>query len=209
MNIRFILTLTLMIFTLGCEAKTKNIAPEQNSSLTTKSSLNVESTSNTFSAALTNKDISAFLTIADPHGIYLVRLFTSGNLGGRGSSLSELQAIVKIDKALAFPIKKQTPFDLPGLFINLPIKSFKALPSRKLLPEIDNTHYDQWAPILKKSLSGAPEAVTGDPIILSSGSSKYWVYAEAQIIDDMLVGGFAVFENQNGKLMLVAVIELL
>jgi hypothetical protein len=35
------------------------------------------------------------------------------------------------------------------------------------------------------------------------------VYAEAQIIDDILVGGFAVFENKNNKLMLVAVIELL
>ncbi len=151
LNIRFILTLTLMVFTLGCKAEIKNIATEQNSSLTTKSSLNAESTFNTFSAALTNKDMSAFLTIADPHGIYLVRLFTSGNLGARGSSLSELQAIAKIDKALAFPIKKQTAFELPGLFINLPIKSYKNLHNRTMSPEIDNTHYDQWAPILKKA----------------------------------------------------------
>jgi hypothetical protein len=103
----------------------------------------------------------------------------------------------------------QTPFSLPELFINLPIKSYKELHNRTLSPEIGTTHFDQWAPILKKNLTGTPEAETGNPIILSSSSVKYWVYAEAQIIDDILVGGFAVFENKNNTLKLVAVIELL
>lgn len=208
MNIRFFITLSVILFTLGCKAETKNAAIEQARSTPTNSII-IESAISSFSMAVTKKDVGVFLSIADPSGIYLVRLFTSGNLGGRGPSLSEKINPIKIDKELAFSIKEQTPMDLPRLFPSLPIKSFKALPGRTLLPEIETAHYDQWAAALKKSLANAPEVVEGDPIILSSNGSKYWVYAEAQIIDELLVGGFAVFSMQNGKLSLVALIELL
>ncbi|HTF96541.1 MAG TPA: hypothetical protein VL995_10435, partial [Cellvibrio sp.] len=66
---------------------------------------------------------------------------------------------------------------------------------------------DQWETILKNSLKGAPEVVEGDSLLLMS--EKYWVYTEAQIIDDILVGGFAVFAKKDGKLTLVSLIELL
>ena len=209
MNIRFIITFAVILFTLGCKAETKNADIEQSRNTVTKNNSSVESVINSFSTSVTKKDTSLFLGITDQKEVYLVRSFTSGNLGGRGSSLSEKINPTKINKKLAFPIKNQTPFDLSGLFPSLPIKSFTALPNRILLPEIETAHYDQWAPILKKNLTGVPEMTEGDPIILSSRSSKYWVYVEAQIIDDVLVGGFAVFENQNDKLMLVAIIELL
>ena len=56
---------------------------------------------------------------------------------------------------------------------------------------------------------GTTESASRAPIILSSANSKYHVSAEAQIIDDILVGGFAVFAMADGKLQLVALIELL
>ena len=121
--------------------------------------------------------------------------------------LSEKISTSKINSELAFSIKNQTAFELPGLFVNLPIKSFSALPRRPLSADADTTYFDQWAPILKSSLKGSPGAISGDSLILTS--SKYYVYAEAQIIDDILVGGFAVFSMADGKLQLVALIELL
>jgi hypothetical protein len=78
-----------------------------------------------------------------------------------------------------------------------------------LAPEVETSNFDQWEPFLKKSLNGKAEAINGDPIILYSSKSKYWVYAEAQIIDDILVGGFAVFAMRDGKFKLVSIIELL
>ncbi|MES2673484.1 MAG: hypothetical protein V4660_04560 [Pseudomonadota bacterium] len=217
MNIHFILTLVIIFFTSDSDAlftsasnvEAKGATEEQTKKIATNNSPSVESVINSFSTAITKKDVGLFLTLADPSGLYLVRSFTSGNLGGRGSSLSQKINVNKIDKEFTFPVKEQTPFDLSGLFSSLPIKSFKALPSRTLLPEVETAHYDQWAPLLKKSLANTPAVVEGDPIILSSSTSRYWVYGEAQIIDDILVGGFAVFSLQNNKLSLVAIIELL
>ncbi|RYY74817.1 MAG: hypothetical protein EOO52_10845 [Gammaproteobacteria bacterium] len=206
MIIRLIIVLMFSLCIQSCGAETQNMAREK-SSAANSNELAVESTITNFSTALTKRDLGLLLTIADQKDIYLVRLFTSGNLGGRGSPLSQAKSINSINKELAFDIKNQTPFELPELFANLPIKSAKALPRRTLAAESDTAHFDQWGPILKKSLSGAPEVVNGDSIALNS--SKYFVYAEAQIIDDILVGGFAVFERRDDKLKLVALIDLL
>ena len=37
-------------------------------------------------------------------------------------------------------------------------------------------------------------------------SAKYWIYAEAQIIDGVLVGSFAAFANENNKATLAAIV---
>jgi len=209
MNFRLIFTVTVILFTIGCNAETNNVLLERSNNPAIESLSQAEKAMNSFSSAVVKKDTNLFLSIAEPKGLYLVRSFTSGNLGGRGASLSEKIVPTTINKDLAFPIKSQTPFDLSSLFTSLPIKSFKALPTRMLLSEVETTPYDQRAPILKKTLKGASEVIEGDPILLISSSPKYWVYAEAQIIDDILVGGFAIFETKNDMLKLVAVIELL
>ena len=201
--------ISILVFILCvqiCHANPQKESQEK-SSMAISNDLVVESTITDFSTALAKKDLNLLLKIADPKDIYLVRLFTSGNLGGRGSPLSQSTSTDSINKDLDFDIKKQTPFELPELFTNLPIKSVKALPHRTLVAEADNAHFDQWSPILNKSLTGAPEIAEGDSLLLHS--SKYWVYTEAQIIDDILVGGFAVFEMRGDKLKLVALIDLL
>ncbi len=203
---RFITVLALTLFVQGCGAETQNVAQEK-AGVVSSNDLVIEGTITNFSTALSKKDLNLFLTISAPKDIYLVRLFTSGNLGGRGSPLSQAMSTNSINKELAFDIKTQTPFDLPGLFTNLPVKSVKALPRRTLAAEADTAHFDQWVSILKKSLKGAPEVTDGDSLLLHS--SKYWVYTEAQIIDDILAGGFAVFEMRDNKLKLVALIDLL
>ncbi|MEY4590792.1 MAG: hypothetical protein RL497_2868 [Pseudomonadota bacterium] len=169
----------------------------------------IESAFGNFSKALTAKDTSLFIATTDAKSIYIVRKFTSGNLGGRGSELSAAYPPSSIAKDLSFAVKKQTPVELPAIFLNLPMKPFGSLPKYPLPAEIDATHFDQWAPLLLKSLTNKPEAGPGDPVILHSPSSKYWIYAEAQIINGILAGGFAVFSTENNKPVLVAVIELL
>lgn len=201
---RFIAVLLLALSVQSCNAETKNSATVNSS---VPSNVITERTITNFSTALTNKDLALLLTITDPEDIALVRLFTSGNLGGRGEPLSEEFSTSKMNPELAFDIKNQTPFELPGLFVNLPIKSFSALSQRPLSADADTTYFDQWVPILKNSLKGSVESKDGDSILLVS--AKYYVYAEAQIIDDILVGGFAVFAVTDGKLKLVSLIELL
>lgn len=202
---RLITVLLLAISIQSCNAETSISTPANTPVV--QDSVIVEKTIVSFSTALPNKDLNLLLTITDPKDISVVRLFTSGNLGGRGEPLSEKISTSKINSELAFAIKNQTPFELPGLFVNLPIKSFGALPKRPLSADADTTYFDQWAPILKGSLKGSPEAIGGDSVLLTS--SKYYVYAEAQIIDDILVGGFAVFSIEDGKLQLVSLINLL
>lgn len=202
---RLITVLLLAISIQGCNAETSTSTFASTPAV--QDSVIVEKTIVSFSTALSNKDLDLLLTVTDPKHISLVRLFTSGNLGGRGEPLSEEVSTSKINSELAFDIKNQTAFELPGLFVNLPIKSFSALPKRPLSADADTTYFDQWLPILKSSLKGSPEAISGDSLLLTS--SKYYVYAEAQIIDDILVGGFAVFLMTDGKLQLVALIELL
>jgi hypothetical protein len=162
-----------------------------------------------FSKALTSKDVSLFVAATDSKSIYLVRKFNSGNLGGRGSELSANYLPTAIAKDLSFAVEKQTAVELPAIFLNLPMKPFASLPKYPLPPEIDTTHFDQWAPLLLKGLTNKPEAGPGDSVILFTPSSKYWIYAEAQIINGILAGGFAVFSIENNKPTLVAVIELL
>ena len=204
-----ITAILLTAFIQGCGAETKNSLAEKSSIGAIPSNTANENVIQNFSTALTNKDLNLLLTIADPKDIYLVRTFTSGNLGGRGPSFRGSISTSRFNKDLALEIQKQTPFELPELFTDLPIKSTKTLPHHLLLPEAETASFDQWEPLLKKSLKGLKEADNGDPVLLVSGSSKYWVYTEAQIIDDILVGGFAVFSVRDGKLRLVCLIELL
>ena len=114
---RLITVLVFTLFVQSCGAETKNVL--EKSSATTSNGLIAESAITNFSTALTKKDLNLLLTITDPKEIYLVRLFTSGNLGGRGSNLSEAKSIFKITKELAFDIKNQTPFEIPELFIKI------------------------------------------------------------------------------------------
>ncbi len=204
MSIRIILVLILSLITQACQAETKDRAVMKNNS---GQEHVVEKTIMDFSKALADKDLDLLLAVSDAKEIAVVRRFTSGNLGGRGEPLSKFIPLSKINAELAVDVKNQTAFDIPGLFMNFPLVSFSAVPQRDLLPDANSTAFDQWESVLKASLEGTPEVVDGDPVILRS--SRYYVYAEAQIITDILVGGFAVFELQNGKAKLVALIELL
>ncbi|HWV14365.1 MAG TPA: hypothetical protein VN030_02955 [Cellvibrio sp.] len=204
---RLLIIGTLIFSSISCLAENKNPVSIQQTTGTTDPAL--ETAFLSFSTAVANKNVNEFLKIAAPEGIYLVRLFTSGTLGGRGSELRKRFDPKTINQEFEFPIAKQTPYNIDTFFQNLPIKSFKKLPRRTLSPEVDTTNITEWAPLLKKSLKGAPETEEGNPVVLFSNSSKYWAYAETQIIDDILVGGVAVFARENDKVKLVALIELL
>jgi len=203
---RILLLITFAFFASGCNAESRGSSTSNSDAVDHES---VEEAFEFFSTAVSTKNVPLFFELTDPKGIHLVRKFTSGNLGGRGEELSELTDPRKMNEKFQIPIKGQTPFSIRIQFQELPIKSIAALSRRSMATDVESLTFDSWIPFLKASLQGAPEADERMPIILSSISGKYHVYAEAQIITDILVGGFAVFEMKNGKPKLVALIELL
>lgn len=204
---RIFIFLTFAFFACGCSAETKDSSTIEPHKVVYGK--DVEAAFESFSKAVSEENVDLFINLANPKGIHLVRKFTSGTLGGRGSELSELTDPKKINEKFQFPIKDQTPYSIRIQFQELPIKSFTALSHQSLASEVETLNFDTWAPFLKNSLTGTPESANRSPIILSSANAKYYVYAEAQIIDDILVGGFAVFAMADGKLQLVALITLL
>jgi hypothetical protein len=167
----------------------------------------MESAINDFSKAVRTKDTRLFVAITNSKSLYLVRKFTSGTLGGRGAELSAEYKPDAITKEMSFVVKNQTPLDLPTFFFYQQAKPFADLPKYSLPPEIDHTHYDQWAPILLKVLNGKPEAGPGDSVVLQS--EKYWIYAEAQVIDGVITGSFAAFTTESNKTILAAIVIFL
>lgn len=159
-----------------------------------------------FSGAVSASKPSSFVAISNPQGVHLVRKFTSGNLGGRGKELSKNVSASLLNSEMEFPVKDQTPFSLKILFPGLPIKSYKALPHYQFTVT-KGLSFDQWAPVLTKTLVNVPEAVNGSPVILVS--SNYWVYSEAQVIDGVVVGGFAVFKKVDEGFVLLSLIDFL
>lgn len=159
-----------------------------------------------FSNAVSTGSTSNFLDIANPDGVYLVRKFTSGNLGGRGEELSRSVPASSLNEEMEFAIKDQTPFNLKVIFPGLLVEASKKLPQLNVR-DIEGLSFEEWSPELMKALVDAPEAVSGDPVLLVS--QKYWIYCEAQIIDGVLVGGFAIFENDADHFSLVSIIDLL
>jgi|GEM_PF-1519848 len=160
-----------------------------------------------FSKAVATKDTKLFVATTNAKSVYLVRKFASGTLGGRGSELSAEFEPSAIAKDMSFAVKNQTSLELPSVFVTQPIQSYSSLKQYPLPQEIDNTHYDQWAPVLLKALTNKPGAGPGDPVILKS--AKYWIYAEAQIIDGVMVGSFAAFANETNKATLAAIVVFL
>lgn len=203
---RILLLITFAFFAGGCTADDRSDFSSDPAAVNLQ---RFDEALGSFSTAVSTKNVPLFFELTDPKGIHLVRKFTSGNLGGRGEELSELIDPLKMNEKFQIPIKGQTPFSIRIQFQELPIQSIAALSRRPLATDVESLTFDSWIPFLKASLQGAPEADERMPIILSSINGKYHVYAEAQIITDILVGGFAVFELQNGKAKLVALIELL
>lgn len=209
-----ILFASLFSFACDAEALSKPVAGKQaeTASVSSLSAKPVEqeliaSALSDFSKAVATKNTKLFVATTNAKSVYLVRKFASGTLGGRGSELSAEVEPSSIAKDMSFAVKNQTSLELPSVFVTQPIQSYSSLKQYPLPQEIDNTHYDQWAPVLLKALTNKPEAGPGDPVILKS--AKYWIYAEAQIIDGVLVGSFAAFANENNKAALAAIVIFL
>lgn len=198
MMLRIFLTLLFSVSCSSCEAET--VSPKAIDSFV----ISVLS----FSESISTGDIKKFKESTNSENIHLVRKFTSGNLGGRGKELNRIFPLSSINKEMEFSIEGQTPFGLKILFPGGPIREFKKLPQYPLAVEVCDLAFDRWVEPLKSAIAPFPESVEGTPIILAA-STKCWVYAEAQVIDGVLVGGFAVFTHSSGKPSLVSVIELL
>ncbi len=207
--------LSIMLFAvLGCksEAETGAVPTSAKAQLTEPTAVSEKQVSQAvqgFSNALKDKSRSEFLALADNQSVNLVRLFTSGNLGGRGEFLSRNTKPDFISDDLAFSVEKQTPFALSIMFPSLPIDSAQALQFVSMTVDAKQLPMDQWAVPMKSALAKLPNMNEGALVVLTEQSNIYWVLADAQIIDDALVGGFAVFKREGDAIKLVGLIDLL
>lgn len=106
-------------------------------------------------------------------------------------------------------MEKQTPFALSIMFPSLPIDSAQSLQFVPMTVDAKQLPMDQWAVPMKAALEKLPNIKEGPLVVLSEPSNTYWVLADAQIIDDALVGGFAVFKREGDAIKLVGLIDLL
>lgn len=214
MNIRLWLMPIVFLAIFGCksEAETSTasaVTEAQLTPLVQPGEQQLIQVVESFSSAIKDKNREQFLAVADSQPMNLVRLFTSGNLGGRGEPLSRSIQAELITDELEFPIEKQTPFSLAIMFPSLPIDSAKSLPFIPMSINAKALPLDQWAPSLKVALAKLPNIKDGALVVLADSANSYWVLADAQIIDNVLVGGFAVFNSDGDRVKLVGLIDLL
>lgn len=198
MIFRSLVVIFLTVFCGACHSEPK----AKNKSI----DLSFEKVVTAFSNSVSTGSTSKFLDITNSDEVHLVRKFTSGNLGGRGEELNRSVSVSSLNDEMEFPIKDQTPFNLKIIFPGLPVEASKKLPKFNVR-DIEGLSFEEWYPELMKALVDAPEAVSGDPVLLVS--QKYWIYCEAQIIDGVLAGGFAIFENDADHFSLVSIVDLL
>ena len=198
MRHRFFIGIVISLFLCSCNAEVDSATMDRS----------FVASAQLFSTAVRNGDVSKFKSAANPSEIYIVRKFTSGNLGGRGEELSANFSTSSITKDMEFLVEGQTPFSLKLIFPGLPIKDDNKLPRYDMPTKICNLAFDQWGSSLKDVIAPLSESSSGEPIVLAA-ASDCWVYAEAQVIDNMLVGGFAVFKKSAESVKLVSVINLL
>jgi hypothetical protein len=150
------------------------------------------------------------LKLLPKEGLFVYRGFTSGNYGARGSETRMLFSSNYISDKLTIDVKKQLPIDLAGAFPSLDFNSSKSLAqycfdfglSRDL--PISNT-----LNILKGMIGSKTESESGIPFILASNDGNFIVFSNALVIDDILVGGIAIFKLEGDNFYLYAVFELL
>jgi hypothetical protein len=152
-----------------------------------------------FSHLLAKKEKDSFTNLFPPTGLKVYRGFSSGNLGGRGESISSTFTAKDVKQNLTIDIEGQTPIDFPWLFPGLIEQDGSELPTYPVAGDVvDLENPSKTLAGLQALLTGKGEMVEGAPLLLAARGNKY-VLVEAQIIDDALVGGFAIF--QEGRLI--------
>jgi hypothetical protein len=218
MIIRMLFIILSLVCAAGCNSdttSTSNAKPSINShqnstiDITAERWAAIDNALLDFSVAVTERNVALFKALADESGFQLVRIFTSGNLGGRGLPLNQLASAQKVNSDMTFTIEAQTPFNLSAIFPSFPLGSLNNVTRQNLKSPLLNVPYEQWTPFLTQSLKSVPDIETGKVVVLADEASGYWVLADAQIIDNILVGGFAVFSMQQGTIKVTAIIELL
>ncbi|WP_040391080.1 hypothetical protein [Cellvibrio sp. BR] len=150
-----------------------------------------------FSDVLANKEREKFVELFAPAELRIYRGFASGNLGARGDSLIETFTARDIKQDLTIDIDGQTPLDFPWLFPGLIEQKGTGLVIYPLATgAIDLQNPPATLSRLQEALAGKTELVDGVPLLLVTDKNAQ-VLVEAQIIDGILVGGFAIFDESR------------
>ncbi len=111
---------------------------------------------------------------------------------------------------MTIDVENQTPIDLPRAFPSLDFESSKSIASYS-----SDFTLSRDLPIritldtLKGIIGSKTESEEGVPFTLMSNDGNFLVFSNAQVIDDILVGGIAIFKLQGDHFYLYAVLQLL
>lgn len=150
-----------------------------------------------FSDVLAKKEKEKFVSFFSPAGLNTYRGFASGNLGGRGEALVRTVMAKDVNQNLTVDIDGQTPLDFPWLFptlIEQKGSGWVAYPFATGTIDLQNP--PETLSRLQELLVGKTEMVDGVPLLLATDEDEL-VLVEAQIIDGVLVGGFAIFDESR------------
>lgn len=196
LGIKSLLITAFLLLSIGCysDSTSNERSTKEHSEVT------YTQTVDKFLFAIKKKNKPELLTLLPDKGLQIYRGFVSGNLGARGNELSQVYAADQISNELTIAVVDQTAIDIPWLFpeaTKFNSGSLKVYPLNGSVVKED--FVKSLLGTIKTSLLDKPEMADGAPLLLESPDQKIVVLAEAQVIDDILVGGFAVFTLRRDK----------
>lgn len=215
----WLITISLLISLSACVNKSSNTNGEVNNNVTSVKNDEEEPENKTaiqdavskFVESIKNNDENTFRNLIDTDGILVIRNFISGGNGERGKDIKDIYIKENVPDNLEFPVKDEIPVNPADLFTETIIAKLdtvevKIIEDDELLLITQTTDtlstINMIAEILKRSNNH--DFV---PSIVRLGD-KGFVLTEAQLVDDLPIGAFAVFVERDDKYYLKALIDL-
>ena len=204
--VSFLILINVLILSTGCFSQSESFSDPVSSKSTTLSSREV---AGSFIRSLAVKNYNQFISLLPGDGLQIYRGFSSGNLGARGDALMAVYLPQQINRDLTVNVAGQTPVDIPWLFPSLIETQGKEL----AIYPIDEGVIDLKSPEqslrrLQVLLADKPEMTEGAPLLLASATGGLQILVEAQLIDDALVGGLAIFGHSGERQHLLAIWDI-
>jgi len=163
-----------------------------------------------FKTAIKNRDEGLFKDIMAPSGLIVIRHFVSGS-NSRGKNIRDVYTKEKLPSKIEFAVPEEIPIIPSELF-------YESLKTDNIaMNKIDKVNFsfegtENAIPSTQKIIETLAliQKNTGNndaPEIITLGTSEF-LLKEGELIDDMLIGSFAIFEKSDKTYFLRAIIDL-
>ena len=161
-----------------------------------------------FINAIEKTDSAQFSNLIDDDGFIIIRNFVSGGFGIRGQNIRDIYMKKTLPSKLEFSIDEETPFILKDLFIDT-ISTKKLTECQTSIDMIkirrNGPPTDEIIEFCGNLLLALSNNDASPSTIVAKGG---FVICEAQIICDLPIGSFAIFERLEDKYYIRALIDL-